>query len=217
LLGLDDLPIDDAQPSKDANCPTYFADRDHDGHGDLNAPIISCARPDSVSDTNDDCDDTNRYRSPELVEVCDGIDNDCDGQIDDNGCATGCTSLRRPPPDDATAYILCLNQVPFMAARTACGSWGFHLAYIETPAENAFVMNQIGGKDVWLGGSDQLSDGRWIWGNGVVFSNAGTTVTYAAWAPTQPDGQNFEDCLDVSTNGWSDHPCGTSDAYLCER
>jgi len=39
-----------------------------------------------------DCDDTNPDKSPGLIEVCDGIDNNCDGEVDENGVCGACTN-----------------------------------------------------------------------------------------------------------------------------
>lgn len=40
-----------------------------------------------------DCDDANAGRYPLAVELCDGVDNDCDGTVDNgtNGCGGACT------------------------------------------------------------------------------------------------------------------------------
>jgi hypothetical protein len=60
----------------------YWADLDGDGHGDGPA-IESCAIPDGFSATDDDCDDTDPTRAPSLPELCNGIDDNCDGSIDE--------------------------------------------------------------------------------------------------------------------------------------
>ena len=48
---------------------------------------------DNVDDDNDgysenqgDCDDTDSTVYPGATEVCDGLDNDCNGQIDEGVC-----------------------------------------------------------------------------------------------------------------------------------
>ncbi len=63
----------------------WFRDLDGDGAGSGDAPLLACERPDGGWVTNnDDCDDTLASVSPEASEICDGIDNDCDGLIDDD-------------------------------------------------------------------------------------------------------------------------------------
>ena len=43
---------------------------------------------DGFSEEQADCDDTNADLSPGATEVCDEIDNDCDGDIDDADSST---------------------------------------------------------------------------------------------------------------------------------
>ena len=60
---------------------TYYLDEDGDGYG-VNTTTESCDRPEGYVDNKDDCDDTNAAIHPEALEICDGIDNDCDAAID---------------------------------------------------------------------------------------------------------------------------------------
>jgi hypothetical protein len=59
-----------------------FRDADGDGHGDPSMPMSACGSRAGFSTSNRDCDDTRALRSPSLPEVCDEIDNDCDGTPD---------------------------------------------------------------------------------------------------------------------------------------
>ncbi len=63
---------------------TFYADSDGDGYGSESAMIEACAMPDGYVENRDDCDDTSAISSPEGVEICDGLDNDCDGLTDDD-------------------------------------------------------------------------------------------------------------------------------------
>ncbi len=64
---------------------TYYADTDSDGFGDSNSSVDTCqATPVEGYVTNDlDCDDTTNLVNPDAVESCNGLDNDCNGLIDD--------------------------------------------------------------------------------------------------------------------------------------
>jgi hypothetical protein len=62
---------------------TYWLDSDRDGYGDPEAATDACMRPPGHVDNDDDCDDSDRMINPDGRELCDGIDNDCDGDIDD--------------------------------------------------------------------------------------------------------------------------------------
>jgi hypothetical protein len=61
---------------------TWYVDVDGDGYGDAAAPIASCAAQPGVVASGGDCDDTDPLAHPSASEVCDGIDNDCDGTVD---------------------------------------------------------------------------------------------------------------------------------------
>ena len=62
---------------------TYFTDNDNDGYGDADAPDEACFITSGFSVNANDCDDTNAAVNPNASEVCNLIDDDCDGQIND--------------------------------------------------------------------------------------------------------------------------------------
>jgi len=64
----------------------WFVDADGDGFGDPGNFVVACA-PDVGMVANDlDCDDDRAERHPERPEACDvaGLDDDCDGLVDDD-------------------------------------------------------------------------------------------------------------------------------------
>jgi autotransporter-associated beta strand protein len=77
---------DGDDPSLDLSTTTaFYADADNDGYGDANAaPVMACVAPVGSVINNDDCDDTNGAVHPGANEICDGLDNDCNGLTDGN-------------------------------------------------------------------------------------------------------------------------------------
>ncbi|MBM74143.1 MAG: hypothetical protein CMK59_01975, partial [Proteobacteria bacterium] len=66
---------------------TYYIDSDSDGYGS-NATVEACVAPVGTVENNDDCDDFSAIRYPNNSELCDGIDNDCDNDIDEGTLST---------------------------------------------------------------------------------------------------------------------------------
>jgi len=61
---------------------TWYADTDTDGYGDPALHVDDCTNPTGYVSNSADCDDGDRAVNPRATEVCDGVDNDCDGRLD---------------------------------------------------------------------------------------------------------------------------------------
>jgi Putative metal-binding motif/Secretion system C-terminal sorting domain len=63
---------------------TYYQDADGDGYGNVAVSTTSCAA--SVAgyvSNNTDCNDQNGAINPAATEICDGVDNNCNGSVDE--------------------------------------------------------------------------------------------------------------------------------------
>jgi hypothetical protein len=61
----------------------YFADADGDGFGDAATLVSTCVQPQGYVTDNTDCDDTSANVNPAAAEICNHIDDDCNGLMDD--------------------------------------------------------------------------------------------------------------------------------------
>jgi gliding motility-associated-like protein len=62
---------------------TYYIDVDTDGYGDPNNMIDACTQPLGFVLNNADCNDAASWANPMGIEVCNGVDDNCDGTIDE--------------------------------------------------------------------------------------------------------------------------------------
>ncbi|NTX01861.1 MopE-related protein [Myxococcus sp. CA040A] len=61
----------------------WYRDADGDGHGDATQSTHACARPNGYVSTAGDCNDANASIKPGATEVCDSVDNNCSGSVDE--------------------------------------------------------------------------------------------------------------------------------------
>jgi len=90
----EDVPV---APNDGSLIDVVCRDSDHDGFADDD---------DTCPDDPADCDDDNPGTFPGATETCNGVDDDCDGQVDEgvqNGCG-GCSELPAAP---GTACGVC--------------------------------------------------------------------------------------------------------------
>jgi len=87
--------IDDDDPDCTGKT-TWHEDSDNDGYGNPNVSLDTCDQPAGYVLDDTDCDDSNENVNPGATEICNGIDDDCDGNIDE-GCVVA-VSLPVPSP-----------------------------------------------------------------------------------------------------------------------
>jgi hypothetical protein len=78
----DDDDCDGTVDEDAVDAATWYTDADGDGFGDPSALILACDEPISASGDATDCDDTDAAVSPAGIEICNGVDDDCDDTID---------------------------------------------------------------------------------------------------------------------------------------
>ena len=86
-------PVDELCDGLDNNCNNFidegleenvfYADLDADGYGDFNNSLIACSLPPGYVTNFSDCNDADLNINPAALEVCDHVDNNCDGEIDE--------------------------------------------------------------------------------------------------------------------------------------
>ena len=65
----------------------WWYDGDFDGFGDPSLSVFACDPPEGYVDNPDDCDDNSAAAYPGAIDNCNGIDDDCDGEIDEDAMA----------------------------------------------------------------------------------------------------------------------------------
>ncbi len=89
--------VDDDDAIEDGSL--YFEDADADGYGDSTSSRLACEQPVGWVSNASDCDDGDDAINPEAEEVCNGVDDDCDGLVDDADRPVLGTSTWHPDVD----------------------------------------------------------------------------------------------------------------------
>jgi hypothetical protein len=189
----------------------YLVDR-----GAALAERLTCADEDGELDEDGDgagacladCDDSSPEAAPGGSEVCDGLDNDCNGLIDDlAGC--GCES------EEVGGVVLsfCRHPMPWSAARQHCALQGAELAWFDSPeqAREAFTRASARVRDHWYFALNDRAEEE-------VWRDPSEPVSFADWASDEPDSFGDEDCgiLDLYAAGaWSDVRCAEPHPFVC--
>ncbi|MBI4849844.1 MAG: hypothetical protein HY808_14940 [Nitrospirae bacterium] len=94
---------------------TYYQDADSDGYGNIFITALACTAPAGYVSDSTDCDDTNTNVHPGAVEVCNSIDDNCNGQIDEG------VTITFYPDSDGDGYGSSAPEIGFNACTAPAG------------------------------------------------------------------------------------------------
>jgi hypothetical protein len=72
----------------DSLIPEWYVDFDGDAYGDEGRPVTTCEEAEGIAPVGGDCDDTDADIHPGAPELCDEIDSNCDGVVDEDLCVS---------------------------------------------------------------------------------------------------------------------------------
>jgi hypothetical protein len=86
---------DNCNGSVDEGCLSFYQDSDGDGYGNANVSLEAFSQPRGYVTDRTDCKDGNAGIHPGAAEVCNGIDDNCNGSVDE-----GCQSFYKDSDGD---------------------------------------------------------------------------------------------------------------------
>ncbi len=139
------------------DAPTWYLDSDGDGYGGSAGTTVACYEPSGFSAVDTDCDDSDADIHPRATELCDGVDNDCDGDLDDPltalfvssaGTATDVSSsLTGGSASGVRSYSLISNGTLYLCS-------GTYFATIDVTAADAAIVGREGAASTNLNAAD---------------------------------------------------------------
>ncbi len=158
----------------------------------------------------DDCDDGDPAVHPGAREICrDGVDQDCNGVVDDGGCVS-CQEVE----GQEGLYSFCRTRLAWAEARAECQDQGGDLVILNDAQEGGWVnvnaRQRIPGS-YWIGLTDPDRDNVFEWVDG-------GALEYTRWHEGEPNNPD-EACGQVypDTALWNDLGCDAALPFVCER
>jgi len=162
-------------------CVTWYLDDDGDGYGTEDDDACLCVAEGSYrSRVTGDCDDSDTTISPDDLESCDSVDNDCDGDTDEEDA------------DDCTAYFYDWDGDGYGVndSRCLCSDDGYYRTTILGDCDDEDASISPDSLSCGLYG-DVSNDGA-----AAVFQNTGATSNYQLLSSTKSYHGNFDYNLD---------------------
>ena len=116
---------------------------------------------------------------------------------------------------DNHKYYMSKNHESYTSAKQIATDAGGYLTAIDTDSENTFIRGKIDDagyqwESVWIGFSDEDSEGTFKWSNG-------SKSTFTKWQNGEPNNAGNEDYTELMNNGyWNDLPNDHHRRYVIE-
>lgn len=107
-------------------------------------------------------------------------------------------------------YKVYATTTTWASAKQAAAALGGYLSVVTSAAEHTFLRDTLGVRSKWLGGTDEASEGTWVWINGESWA-------YTAWTAGEPNNVGGEHYLSYDAGGgWNDLPANYNVGYVVE-
>jgi len=191
---------------------SWYADNDGDGYGDATTSDVACAQPSGFIADDSDCDDTDSAVNPAGTEMCDGIDNNCNGTTDEPS-AEDASSWHADADGDSygdslTSVDACDQPSGFVADDNDCDDDDSTV----NPAATELCDGIDNDCDITVDEDDAVDAATWYFdADGDSYGEA--TTTFLACSPPTGFVADASDCVDTdaSINPGADETCNDLD------
>jgi hypothetical protein len=139
----------DANPAVFVN-GTFYVDADADGFGSSTASATTICvanvsiAPSGFSLNNLDCNDANPSIRPGATDVCyDGIDNDCNGNIDNLGLPGGCTPIVSTIPTAVCGTEIAFGGIVYSSLVSGAQGYRYRVTEVNPADDTEIAGTQV--------------------------------------------------------------------------